>query len=841
MHTASAFQGSYRYLRRGSACALFHFAVRAAPRKMAVYKGVEFPSHVFALVRHMESLNDHRESLTALRASWDTLSLLGQLSNLRTDMGEVRASFEQLTSGLLQCLAEETLARTRTGLGYKAQIAVDILTRNLFERTADIGFLATDVDIVAACASRDSQKLAALQPRLQAYARSYSVYKDIILLDTTGAVLARMKPGFDGMSGSPVVREALHSGAGYVETYAQTDFCGGRSALTYAHRVQHGGQTLGVLALEFDLQTEAGAIFGRLCTGEDLVAFLDADNRVLLSNDELRLPAGYRLALREDASTIRLGGQPYVVSRRHAHPYQGYAGPGWSAVALLPADVAFESREFGHAVSGATYTGERIFSPRLLAVPRQARQIRRRLDRLVWNGRLQQVGDRGNAFSRSVLQEIASTGRKTQEVFETASAELLDTVAEGLVDEVKFLCVLGVDILERNLYERANDCRWWAASPVLAAMQPEASRDTLRYIHSLYTVYTDLLLFDAEGRVVASSASPQLESTTLDAPWATQCLAMRGDQGYAVSSFEASEFYGGRPTFVYAAPVLKDGKAIGGVGIVFDSAVQLPAMLEAALPAHEGAVAAFIEPSGLVLCASGALPTLPKKLLGLAKGETWAGVLVEDGQCYTVGAAAGSGYREFKNSDGHAEGVIGVVVVPCGAVAEEVNRQAAQLQPVAAGEEVATFLIGEHLLGIAANEVVECIEVPKAVRLPRQADTTHRHVGMTTFEERAIALLDLSADMGEMSREHRHAIVLRHEEQTFGLLVTELGAIVELEFVERPGLIAAAGGSRLVTRLARGGGALVPVISSASVLSAAGAELQRAMQLVTQPGEAPTA
>jgi chemotaxis signal transduction protein len=251
-------------------------------------------------------------------------------------------------------------------------------------------------------------------------------------------------------------------------------------------------------------------------------------------------------------------------------------------------------------------------------------------------------------------------------------------------------------------------------------------------------------------------------------------------------------------------------------------------------------VAAFIEPSGHVLCASGTLPTLPKKLLALAKGETWAGVLVEDGQCYTVGAAAGSGYREFKNSDGHTEVVIGVVVVPCGAVAQEAQRQSTQLQPVPGGEEVATFLIGGHLMGIEAAEVVECIEVPKAVRLPRQADAVHRHVGITTFEERAIALLDLSADMGEMAREHRHAIVLRHQGLTFGLLVSELGSIVELEFVERPGLIAAAGAGRLVTRLARCGSALVPVLSAASVLGAAGAELQQAM-LESTSGDTPPA
>jgi hypothetical protein len=67
---------------------------------------------------------------------------------------------------------------------------------------------------------------------------------------------------------------------------------------------------------------------------------------------------------------------------------------------------------------------------------------------------------------------------------------------------------LAIDIMDRNLYERANDCRWWALSTAvrnaLASTLPladAAARLTpiLRTINGLYTVYSNLILFDADG------------------------------------------------------------------------------------------------------------------------------------------------------------------------------------------------------------------------------------------------------------------------------------------------------------------------------------------------------
>jgi chemotaxis signal transduction protein len=787
---------------------------------MALYKGIAFPDHVAPLARHMDSLNDHREALATLSATWDTLALLAHLSNLKADMSAVRASFAQLTQELLVCLAEETLALAGGTLAHQAQIAVDVLARNLFERTADIGFLATDSVIVDACTGGDAGALAALRDRLRAYAGRYTVYRDIVLMAPDGQVLTRLADGFAGRSASPVVARALASQSGYVESHEATDFCGGDRALTYAWRVESGGRAVGVLALVFDLEREAKMIFERLATRDEVVAFVDGQGRVVVSNDAARLPSGHRLALRDGAASLRLGGMPYLVAQAQGRPYQGYPGPGWSAVALIPVELAF-----GHDDLPALeveFSGETVFSKRLTAVPAHAREIQRRLDRMVWNGRIHQAAD-SNPFSRSLLEEIAATGRKTKEVFEHACAELLTTVATGLLGEARFLADLSVDVLDRNLYERANDCRWWATSPALAAMDAAAARQTLAHINDLYTVYADILLFDTEGVVIAASRSTAREGQLLEGGWVAECLRLRDPMRYAVSDFEGSPLYGGAGTYVYAAPILVGDRAVGGVALVFDSTPQFEAMLRDVLPAAAGSVAAFCRPDGSVVSRTGELPvTLPAAVLALKPGQSWSGVLTEAGRCFVVGATAGSGYREFKTTDGYVEPVIGVVVIACGQPFSRRVVNAPQIASVGDGVEIASFLIGEHLLGVLAADVVECIEVSSAVRVWR-GGFAQRHVGFVTWNDVALPLVDIAADLDALGATQRHALVLRAGKQTFGLLVSELGPVADMKLTEERGLTGKGDMTKLISQLARSGSVFIPVLSPDAVFGGASA------------------
>ena len=160
--------------------------------------------------------------LQSLQAVWDNLNLLGWLSDTTAEIGQTREAFSSLTSDLLNNLAERTLAKREQEMAAKSQVVIDILMRNLFERTADIGFLATDA-VIRKFAAHPGDP-ADLQARFREYVRKYSVYEDVVLLSTGGKILARLLPDARIASVADAwVGESVHSSAAYVETYGCSD------------------------------------------------------------------------------------------------------------------------------------------------------------------------------------------------------------------------------------------------------------------------------------------------------------------------------------------------------------------------------------------------------------------------------------------------------------------------------------------------------------------------------------------------------------------------------------------------------------------------------------------
>lgn len=148
-----------------------------------------------SVVKHMSSVEDYRQRLAALQGSWDTLSMLSHLNGDGTDMGSTRQAFEALAADLVHSLGTETHHKALLALKSKSQIAIDVLVRNLFERTADIGFLSTDDDIRAFVAKRgeqDDRTRMQLHRRFREYVAKYSVYDDVVLLAADGEVLLRL-------------------------------------------------------------------------------------------------------------------------------------------------------------------------------------------------------------------------------------------------------------------------------------------------------------------------------------------------------------------------------------------------------------------------------------------------------------------------------------------------------------------------------------------------------------------------------------------------------------------------------------------------------------------------
>jgi len=147
---------------------------------MAQYRGVEVPQHLCRVLPFMENVDECREALQTLGQQWDLLDVLSRVIETGTEVQQTRSEFQALNTDLVAALAEESLLEVISVLTSKAQVVVDVIIRNLFERTADIGFLATDEDLRAFLGGDSAYTADGIRERLLEYQAKYSVYEKMI-------------------------------------------------------------------------------------------------------------------------------------------------------------------------------------------------------------------------------------------------------------------------------------------------------------------------------------------------------------------------------------------------------------------------------------------------------------------------------------------------------------------------------------------------------------------------------------------------------------------------------------------------------------------------------------
>jgi len=782
----------------------------------------------------MDSVTQYRDELQRLQSVWDNLTLLGQLSGTRADMSTTRKAFQGLTTSLLNQLGSQTLKKTVTEISSKAQVAIDILVRNLYERTADIGFLATDDDVrryvQQAAQATDADELVALntgmRQRFAEYVAKYSVYSNILVLDTSGRVLVSLvEQDLPERTTHELLSRSLHTSDNYVESFGHIDLVpGADKSLVYSYRITDSAQKkLGVICLVFRLQNEADGIFSALCSSDDwpVLTYVDGDGCVIASSDESQARVGACVPPSQGHwKLVKFAGREYLAITQTTKGYQGYMGPGWFGQIMVPVEHAF-----AHAEGGALDLSEEImryvthhsalFDQGLRAIPIEAKHIQRGLNRSVWNGNIHKSRDGENtnqSFSKIILWEISNTGARTKAVFEQSISNLNHTVISSIVEDSLFQASLAIDIMDRNLYERANDCRWWALttdfrnilsqSPMQTADQQRIGA-ILKYINSLYTVYSNLMVYDNQGVVVAVSNDRygDLVGQPIETPWVRDSLALQSAQEYVVSEFAATPLYDDRPTYVYAAAIRdpSGARVVGGVGIVFDAAPQFEAMLLDSLPRNEsgaipeGCFGALVHRDGQVIASTstkmtvGAASALPPNLLNLTNGQGLATITAWDGTYYAVGSRMSCGYREYKNgADRYRNDVAALIFFPLCALNGASSATALKMLKIDASPsteatlEIATFHVGDRWYGMRAEGVLEAIESKTIAGSPR---STQFILGYLMYEGQPIAVIDfarIESGKSSASTQDGQIIITQTSLGKVGILVDGLGDIPEI-------------------------------------------------------------
>ena len=307
------------------------------------------------------AINALIESARAGAAGAGFVVVAREVKRVSTQIGELANSLSLDLATEIKRLAElgdEVLRRMESQQGQRltdlALNMIDIIDRNLYERSCDVRWWATDSAVVEAVTHCDVASAAHASQRLGVILDSYTVYLDLWVVDANGRVLANGRPDrYPGVMGSdvrgqPWFERAMDTGSG--NDFASTDIealepLGGALVASYSTAIRRGGEAhgepLGALVIFFDWHTQAQAVVcGVKFSDEERergrALILDSNHRVIASSDGkgvltefMNLPA-----LKEPTGQLR-SRDGALLGYAKTPGYETYRGMGWSGVITL--------------------------------------------------------------------------------------------------------------------------------------------------------------------------------------------------------------------------------------------------------------------------------------------------------------------------------------------------------------------------------------------------------------------------------------------------------------------------------------------------------------------------
>jgi len=289
----------------------------------------------------------------------------------------------------------------------------------------------------------------------------------------------------------------------------------------------------------------------------------------------------------------------------------------------------------------------------------QIRAINRRMRILALNALIEaeRAGEAGRGFA-VVSQEVRGISEEVEKLSTALEAELASEIGEisSLVQEMSQssqgqrlvdLALNAIEIVDRNLYERTCDVRWWAtdsafvdalAAPGEAAFAYAARR--LDVILRAYTVYLDIWLCDPQGKVVASGRGARFPVAGADVSsrsWFRTGMGLRTGDDFHAEDIAREPLLADTMVGTFVTPVRTGGDAngrpIGLLAIHFDWEPQSRAIVEGVrLSDEERAMSRvlIVDRDNRIIAASDGTGLLNERLPAFSSGQ--AGWQVRDGR-----------------------------------------------------------------------------------------------------------------------------------------------------------------------------------------------------------------
>ncbi|HEY4031226.1 MAG TPA: methyl-accepting chemotaxis protein [Caulobacteraceae bacterium] len=333
---------------------------RVTEEKVELIDSVMRQTHLLAINARIEAARAGTAGAAFSVVAQEMGQVATEISRISKDLrAAVGANIDKLEQAGAEMMTRFKGARL-TDLAHNA---VEIIDRNLYERSCDVRWWATDSAVVDVLERPSAQSAACASERLATILRSYTVYLDLWVADAQGKVVTSGRPGtYRNVQGLDVsdtdwFRKAMRTASGEDFTVADIETnreLGGAAVATYATAIRQGarneGQPLGVLGIFFDWRPQAEAVVTGVSLSEEerrttRVMLLDARCRVIASSDGRGLLQETYPLETQGSSRGHYAANGALTAFALTPGYETYEGLGWYGVIESRAEgIAHSSR-----------------------------------------------------------------------------------------------------------------------------------------------------------------------------------------------------------------------------------------------------------------------------------------------------------------------------------------------------------------------------------------------------------------------------------------------------------------------------------------------------------------
>ena len=204
------------------------------------------------------------------------------------------------------------------------------------------------------------------------------------------------------------------------------------------------------------------------------------------------------------------------------------------------------------------------------------------------------AGEAGKAFSvvAEQMNELSGKIGNVNQKMRSQSRDAIDELGNLIKTQatnvrgirLSDLALTNIDLIDRNLYERTCDVRWWATDDSIVSSLTKKTKDGYEFVSkrlgvilNSYTIYFDIVLADLDGKIVSNGRPQQyssIGSTVTNTDWFQSALSTSSGKEFGFQTVSRCPLVNGQLSTIYSCAVREngnsEGKILGVLGVVFD-------------------------------------------------------------------------------------------------------------------------------------------------------------------------------------------------------------------------------------------------------------------------------